>query len=265
MTKQPKPLKEQELAGSVWWWRRTRFVCPRSTIDPNWHEVREWHDGLEQTAFEYELVRRACKQRELPSFIELDGWIQHNLHRCIRPPRKKPTRIDTSEMNPYGLSEADADGWRLNLRATDNQLLEHLRMSKLPTEAEMTAFLTGKIDVRKFERIMEARKAAASTKSQFLADINRQRAAQGITPPRGLKGQRNRRVSWRRVELLDIADFKIRRKLKDTDSERQARRQARLMGRRLLDRYLEVVEKLENSPRRPKEKVRPMPLLAREG
>jgi hypothetical protein len=56
---------EEELSKSRWWWKRTRFLFPCNSYDPNPHEISQWKDGLEQTAFEYGLVRRICKTREL--------------------------------------------------------------------------------------------------------------------------------------------------------------------------------------------------------
>lgn len=259
------PKTEENLAKSRWWWRRTRFLFPRNSFDPNWHERREWEDGLEQTAFEYELVLRVCKTRQLLPFVELDSGIQSHLRHQLCPPRKKSTRKITTESNPRGWSEPNAEDWRFNLEATDNQLLESLRIKKLPTEAELTDYLTGKMDEKQFDQILAAKKAALPSKSKFLAEINRQREAQGITPPRGLQGQRNRSVSWRWVELLDIAAFKIKQKFKDTDSERQTKRRARTLARKLLPKYLQTLEEFENAPWRPKEKSRPIPLLAREG
>lgn len=274
---------EEELAQTLWWWRRTRFLLPpEHHFYPARFEWRSWCDGLEQTAFEYELVRRVCKTRQLAPFIDLDCWLQSSLQASLCPVRKKftvidrvesiwqgqpgekPTRVDDDNVTPYGLSEADADGWRLNLEVTDNQLLEHLRMSKLPTEAEINARHLGQISAEQFWEILKARKQNAPSKRQFLAWINRQRAAQGITPPRSLRGQRNRAVSWRWIELLDIAKFKIKRRLKDTDSERQTKRRARVMALKLLPKYLKVLDFLENLPSRPKEKLRPKPLMVPE-
>ena len=143
-----EPKTEEELASTAWWWRRTRFLFPRNSIDPNSFELGEWRDGLEQTAFEYELVRRICKKKSLPPFVELDGWMQHQLYSRLCPPRKKftrvmtavaafhappgekPTRIDNGELVPQGLSEAEADDFRWNLEATDNQLLEEFKKTK---------------------------------------------------------------------------------------------------------------------------------------
>jgi hypothetical protein len=255
---------EEELAKSHWWWRRTRFLFPRNSYDPNRHERREWKDGLEQTAFEYELVRRVCKTRQLPPFVELDGGIQRELYHRLCPPRKRSTRKITTELNPHGWSEPNADDWRFNLEATDNQLLESLRIRKLPTEAEIVNFITGKIDERQFQQILKAKKATLPSKAQFLAFIDSQRAAQGIIPPRGLLGQRNIRVSWRWVELLDIAEFKVKQKHTQAskDVERQTRRRARVMSRKLLPQYLQALDEFENAPWRPKEKIPPIPLLA---
>ncbi len=275
---------EEELAKCHWWWKRTRFLFPRNSIDPNLFEFQEWEDGLEQTAFEYELVRRVCKTNKLPPFVELDGWMQECLHHRLCPPRKKftqvmsatsawfsppgekPIRIDKGDLVPNGLSEADSDNWRLNLEVTNNQLLENLRIRKLPSEAELNSFLAGHIDEKQFQEILEAKKAASPSKAQFLADINRQQTAQSIVPPRGLQGQRNRAVSWRWIELLDIAEFKVQQRHTQAskDVERQTRRRARVMARRLLPKCLEALEEFENSCYRPKEKVRPKPLLARE-
>jgi hypothetical protein len=278
-------MTEQELSQSHWWWRRTRFLFPRNHFDPNSHEWRQWKDGLEQTAFEYELVRQICKTRQLPPFTEIDGWIQHNLQCRFCPnrlkfsrsdvaavaiqwshqPGKKPEPVISAEVKDFrGLSDADDDGWRFNLEATDHQLLEHLRISKLPKASEIDDYGTGKLDDKQFDEIIQARKVALPTKSEFLEEINRQRAAQGIKPPRGLQGQRNRSVSWRWIELLDITAFKIKKKFKSTDSERQTKKRARTLARKLLPKYLEALDYFENSPRRPKEKVRPLPLLARE-
>lgn len=209
--------------------------------------------------------------------------MQHQLYYRLCPPRKKftrvitavaafhvppgeePTRIDNGKLVPHGLSEVEADDFRWNLEVTDNQLLESLRISRLPSEAELNAFILGDIDEEQFQKVLKDKRAALPSKRQLLADINRQRAAQGIKPPRRLQGQRNRSVSWRWVELLDIAAFKVKRKFKDTDTERQTKRRARIMARNLLPHYLQALEEFENSPRRPKEKVRPKPLLAREG
>ena len=163
---------------------------------------------------------------------EISVW-QHS-------PSKPPVRIDKGGIIPHGLSKADSDGWRLNLKATDNQLMQYLRAKK-------------------------SKKTSTLSKSEFLANVNRQRAEQGITPPRGLEGQRNRAVSWRWIELLDITAFKVKRLYKDTDPERQSKRRARVMAQRLLPKYIEAIEEFEASPCRPTEKVRPKPLLAREG
>ena len=263
--KNSKPLTEQDLAHSAWWWKRTRFRLPRSPIDPNSAERQWWIDGGEQTAFEYELIRRACKTRKLKPFTDLDSWVQNNLRASLCPPRRRFTIIDTSEPISHGWGQPDIDGWRLNLRATDNQLLEHLRISKLPDELEITSFLTGQIELRELHDMLAARKSAAPSKAYFLMKINEQRAAQGITSPHGLQGQRNRSVSWRWIELLDIAAYRIKSKFKATESERQNRSRARRMAARLLPKYLAVLERIENSPRRPKGKCRPMPLLAIEG
>jgi len=273
---------EEELDKQFWWWRRTRFLFPRNSFDPNSHERREWEDGLEQAAFEYELVRRVCETKTLPPFIELDGWVQHNLCHKLCPPRKKfarvmsfssawhcppgqkPVRIDNGDMVSRGLSEADSDDWRYNLEITDNQLLENLRIRKLPDEAEINSLLTGQLDEKQFQQILDAKRAALPSKAKLLADINQQRKEQGIVPPRGLEGQRNRSVSWRWVELLDIAKFKVKQKSTKAskDVERQTRRRALVMARKLLPKYIDALEYFENSPRRPKEKVRPKPILA---
>jgi hypothetical protein len=37
------------------------------------------------------------------------------------------------------------------------------------------------------------------------------------------------------------------------------------MARKLLPKYLQALDEFENAPWRPKEKVRPIPLLVREG
>jgi len=260
-------MTEGELSKSHWWWRRRRFLFPRNAYDPNPQEWRQWRDGLEQTAFEYELVRRICKTRQLPMFVELDGGIQHQLHYRLCPPRKKFTRKITTESFPHGWSKPNADDWRSNLEATDNQLLESLRIRKLPSEAEFTDFITGKIDEKQFQEILKAKRAGLPNKTQFLAFIRKERTAQGITPPRGLQGQRNVSVSWRWIELLDIAEFKVKQKhtLASKDVERQTRRRARVMARKLLPKYLQALDEFENAPWRPKEKVRPIPLLVREG
>jgi hypothetical protein len=260
-------MTEEELSKSHWWWNRTRFLFPRNAYDPNPHEWRQWKDGLEQTAFEYELVRRVCKARQLPIFVELDGGIQHQLHHRLCPPRKKFTRKITTESFPHGWSKPNTDDWRFNLEATDNQLLESLRIRKLPSEVEFTDFITGKIDEKQFQEVLKAKRAALPNKTQFLAFIRNERTAQGITPPRGLQGQRNVSVSWRWIELLDIAEFKVKQKhtLASKDVERQTRRRARVMAWKLLPKYLQALDEFENAPWRPKEKVRPIPLLVREG
>jgi hypothetical protein len=182
-------MTEEELSKSRWWWRRSRFRLPENhKYYPQHFEWRNWRDGLEQTAFEYELVRRVFKTRKLLPFVELDCWIQGNLHSWLCPPRKKsiriirdestwhcppgekPTRIDKGDIFPHGLSEADADGWRLNLEVTDNQLLEDLRGGRLPTEAEINAYFIGQIDRKQFYKLLEAKKAAVPSKAKFIAD-----------------------------------------------------------------------------------------------
>lgn len=277
------PMTEAKLAKTHWWWRRTRFLFPRSSIDPNWHERREWNDGLEQTAFEYELVRRASKAKLLPPFVELDCRMQGRLHYRLCPPRKKstrimsdvavfhtppgekPTRIDLGELTRRGLSESEVDDFRWNLEVADNQLLETMRMMKLPSEAELNSFLRGEVNEAEYQKILRAKRAALPSRTQLLAEINRRCVEQGIKRPRGLQGKRNRPVAWRWIELLDLAAFKIKGKVKDTDSDRQTKRRARVMARRLLPKYLSAFEEFEALLRRSDKKVRPLPLLAHEG
>jgi hypothetical protein len=251
------PKTEEELVAFHWWWRRTRFLFPRNAYDPNIHDRRAWNDGLEQTAFEYELVRRVCKTRHLPPFVELDGGMQHDLYHQLCPPHRKSARKKTTEANPRGWSEPNAEGWRFNLDITNNRLLESLRIRKLPTEAEIINFVTSRINEKQLNEILVAKKTSLPSKAKFLAFINEQRAAQGVIPPRGLQGQRNVPISWRWIELLDIAQFKIKRIHTEAskDVERQTRRRARVMAQKLLPKYLQAIDELENAFWRPKKKT----------
>src|SRR5216684_616750 len=142
-----KARTEQDLAEALWWWRHCRFANPPDSSNTrctlNQSEWRDWKDGMEQIAQEWELIRRFRLDLGWPPFYEVSGSIIRNLLIRVVTPRMRWPRQITTEPSPQGWTDPDADGWRYNLDCTKDALRRDYAARLLPTEPELSAVFHG--------------------------------------------------------------------------------------------------------------------------
>lgn len=206
-----KTMTEGELAESLWWWRHCRFAARPHPANkepgwkPNHAEWRDWKGGMEQLAQEWELIRRCQPELDWPPFYEMGGYVATNLRVRLIPPRVRWTRKITTEVSPPGWSDPDPEGWRYNLNCTKYALRRDYSARFLATENEVSEVLTGSLRAEDLVTRLAERRKQMPTIAEHLRWIEAQARAKGVNMPRGLRGQRNRTVSWGWVEVLDIA------------------------------------------------------------
>ena len=182
-----QPEKELEVR---WWWRRLEF-CSFSLVNyttcrqkpekqavksewDRWTLFLTWRDSIEIAARRYELVRRLRPESKLPSWIELSNHAQRSLNKAIGKELFtsnfkiiQPPKV----LSGYWSNVPATESHHYNLQASDS------RLCKL-----------------------------------FLMWIDEQRKMHGFAVPKSKSGKRgsykvgnrNRKVSWRWPELMDI-------------------------------------------------------------
>ncbi len=223
-----KPKTEKELAESLWWWQHSRFAEPPDPANaahkPLFLEWRDWKDGLEQTAQEWELVRRYRPDLNWPPFYEIGSYIARNLRDRLIKHRLRSAKKITTEPAPAGWTDPDAKGWRWNLGCTEGALKKQYILQVKPTKKEMLQVLVGSLTnedlrvrlqalvgsltVKEFRaRLAERRQKQAAPIAKHLRWIHAQAESQGLKLPSGLSGQRNQRISWTWIEVWDTARY----------------------------------------------------------
>ena len=250
-----RPITEADLVESYWWWRHCRLAAPHVILmtmeNPNYQEWRNWKNGMEQIAQEWELLRRFRPDLKWPQFFDLNGFIAENLRARLVKYRFQSARKITTEISPVGWTDPDPDGWRWNLGCTRDALRRQYAMRFLPSESEIAEVFAGSTTADSLiNRLSERRKQSASI-AKFLRWIDSQAKKRGIKLPRGLSGQRNRSISWAWIEVLDVAqhvatrDNKLR---KLSPAERKMKTMAKNAAKRLLPRYITALAEIHAIP-----------------
>jgi hypothetical protein len=183
-------ITEDFLANQVWWWREG---CAKHPVDFMRNPVTLKSGPLlpiYKLAFNYELATRGDRSKRLGSFTELG---QSHLW-IIAPTMGPPYLIQLASRDAGNEAQGNEKGWT-PLRPMFQWNLR---------ESDRT--------------LMKA----------FKALIQDQRRVEGIAAPRG--HQRTRPISWRWLELMDLADFKIDYVM--SDGERSSLSSARKAAKR---------------------------------
>ncbi|MEJ0090361.1 MAG: hypothetical protein WDM80_11540 [Limisphaerales bacterium] len=205
------PKTEEELIESLWWWRHCRLAAKPIQLmtnrNPNYQESRDWKDGMEQIAQEWELIRRGRPDLNWPPFYEVNGFIAENLRARLIGKRQLWARKMTTEISPVGWTDPDEEGYLWNLGCTKDRLRQQYAIRFLPKESEISSVFNGSLAVEDLLTNLTKRRREKSSIAKFLRWIDSQAKSKGIKLPRGLNGQRNRSFSWAWVEVLDISRY----------------------------------------------------------
>lgn len=250
-------ITERELACSIWWWRHCRFADPPDPANteplckPNHAEWRDWKDGMEQLAQEWELIRRLRPELDWLPFYEMGGYVARNLRVRLIAPRLRWVRKITTELSPSGWSDPDSHGWRHNLNCTKDALRRDYAAKFLASENEISQVLSGSMRAEDLVARLAERRKQLPTIAEHLRWLGTQARAKGVEMPRGLHGQRNRSVSWAWVEVLDIARHVATRHnplRKLSLNERTMKTLATNAAKKLLPTYLAALAEIHRMP-----------------
>jgi hypothetical protein len=206
---------------------------------------------MEQLAQEWELIRRYRPDLGWPPFYEMGGYLARNLRARLIQPRVRWTKMITTEVSPVGWSHPDSEGWRYNLNCTKDALRRAYATRFLATENEISEVLGGTLSTEDLiARLAERRKQSPAI-AEHLRWVEAQAKAKGINMPHGLRGQRNRSVSWAWVEVLDIARCVATRRnplRKLWQKERTMKTAATNTAKRLLPQYVAALAEIKTMP-----------------
>lgn len=182
-----------------WWWQHEDFTSDVATLKAKYKTERPWgipwKNCLERIAWNYELMRRSEIQGDLPSFFALSVEERMFAASLWGNESEYPSR-DTSD--PHKTQE---HGW-----TPVNPFFQwNLRLSD--------------------EALSNA----------FTVYIKHQREGQKIQVQPRNKGKKNRGVSWKWVELLDLAGHKVRTL---ADNERKSLSSARKQAMENAEQFL---------------------------
>ncbi len=211
---------------------------------------------MEQIAQEWELVRRYRPELNWPPFYEIGSYVARNLRVRLIQNRMRSTKMVTTEMvttetSPVGWTTPDSGGWRYSLGCTKDALRRAHRAQFLPTESDLSEVMKGTLTVEGLCARLAARRKALPSMAEHIRWIEMQAKSRGFVLPRGLKGQRNRSVSWRWVELLDIAKHVATRNnplRKLTAPERKMKTLATKAAKNCLPRYVAALAEIRTMP-----------------
>jgi hypothetical protein len=253
----PRIRTEEELAESFWWWRYCRFADAPDPANkepgwkPNHAEWRDWKGGMEQLAQEWEHIRRFRPELDWPPFYEMGGYVARNLRVRLIGPRERWARKITTEVSPPGWSDPDPEGWRYNLNCTKDALRRDYSARFLATENEVSKVLSGSLRAEDLVARLVERRKQLPTIAEHLRWVEAQARAKGVEMPRGLRGQRNRSISWSWVEVLDIACYvAVRRNplRKLSLNERTMKTLATNAAKKLLPKYVAALAETRTMP-----------------
>jgi hypothetical protein len=215
LAKKPtRQVKEQSLAESLWWWRHCRFAQPADPMNtghylPNFHEQQDWINGMEEIAHGWELIRRFNPSEiKLPPFYKIGGFIAENLRVRLIARQKQSVRKITTESSPVGWSDPDADGWRWNLSKTKDALRHTYAMQFLSTQWEISDFFAGKLSIEELQARRTQRRKEKPSIVEHMRWIEKQAKKHHRKLATSLHGQRTKPISWRQVEVVDLARYK---------------------------------------------------------
>ncbi|MDB6112655.1 MAG: hypothetical protein JWR69_4405 [Pedosphaera sp.] len=193
-----------------WWWKDAKYHRTREENMKIWgmpHPLgANWKNVIERFAWGYELIRRVNRKVNLPSFGRLADFERQILPSLEDVFRPGPFR------NALREGQGTEDGWT----RSDALLQWNLNCS----DAELSA--------------------------SFLQYIHGVRFTQGVKPPKKNQGRKNRPVSWRSHELLDLQECETQI---CSDSERSAisvaKKQGKILSRKLFDAVQKERQRLD--------------------
>ena len=157
----------------------------------------------------------------------------------------------TTEVSPPGWSDPDPEGWRYNLNCTKDALRRGYSARFLATEHEVSEVFTGSLRAEDLVTRLAERRKRMPTIAEHLRWVEAQARAKGVNMPRGLRGQRNRTVSWGWVEVLDIARHVATRHnplRKLSLNERTMKTLATNAAKKLLPTYVVALAEIHTMP-----------------
>lgn len=127
---------EAQLLASEWRWRnhelftydpKTGRTMPKQNIPMGNGDTISgtglWKTGAEWGCFNYELVRRLHREKELPNYFDLSLHEQSFINAAIGHAEVVPIACHKPELSP-GWVWSDANEWRYNLNATNKELAD---------------------------------------------------------------------------------------------------------------------------------------------
>jgi hypothetical protein len=189
--------RSNETFRDDWWWRKLKrnvvFDGTTRTVRAKTRRGQIWKKAIEPMAYAYELARRHDRSAKLPPYPK-SKWIARLLKDFTKPDNSRAYRLHDLPI------ESDFSLW------------DDHNWGPLPVDWHYTASLES---------------AVAAFKVLYVAEQKRRGIARN---PRSQQGQRNRSVSWRGIELMDVAHFKGTPRF--PASERTIVSRARLVSRK---------------------------------
>ena len=206
---------------------------------------------MEELAQQWELIRRFQPDLGWPPFYEMGGYVARNLRARLIPLRVRWTKMITTELSPLGWSDPDSHGWRYNLNCTKDALRRDYAIRFLATENEITQVLSGSLSTEDLVARLAERRQQLPAIAEHLRWVEAQAKAKGINMPRGLRGQRNRSISWGWAEVLDVARYVATRRnplRKLSQNERTMKTLATNTAKTLLPKYVAALAEIHRMP-----------------
>jgi hypothetical protein len=181
----------------------------------------------------------------------MGGYLATNLRARLIQPRMRWTKMITTEVSPVGWSDPDSEGWRYNLNCTKDASRRAYTTMVLATENEITQVLSGSMSTEDLVARLAERRKQMPTIAEHLRWVEAQAKAKGVKMPHGLRGQRNRSISWGWLEVLDIARHVALRNnplRKLSTAERKMKTLATNAARRILPAYTAALAEIRTLP-----------------